>query len=104
MRLSQSRKLSSFDGSIWFACDWEGNLCGVFGELMEGPTSEGVEFEGADAVGLEDVGEDGYGRWVAKLYGNEMRERFGRLNVFDKGLLRTGMVTLFRSGRVKWQG
>jgi hypothetical protein len=42
-------------------------------------------------------------RWVALLYGQDMIERFGGLNIVEKGLLPMGMVTLFRSGRVKWQ-
>jgi hypothetical protein len=33
-----------------------------------------------------------------------MKERFGGLSVVDKGLLPIGMVNLFRSGKVKWQG
>ncbi|APA14829.1 hypothetical protein SS1G_06869 [Sclerotinia sclerotiorum 1980 UF-70] len=52
-------------------------------------------FEGMDV---------GYWKWVIKLYGEEMREKFGGLAVVDKGSLPTGMVNLVRSGKVKWQG
>jgi hypothetical protein len=44
-----------------------------------------------------------YWKWVAQLYGPEIIERFGGLNIVEPGLLPVGMVSLFRSGRVKWQ-
>lgn len=45
-----------------------------------------------------------YWKWVAALYGPEVIERFGGLNIVDPGLLPMGMVTLFKDKRVKWQG
>ncbi|RDW80408.1 hypothetical protein BP5796_05106 [Coleophoma crateriformis] len=45
-----------------------------------------------------------YWKWVVMLYGPDMVERFGGLNIVDKGMLPIGMVSLFRSGRVQWQG
>lgn len=90
-----------------FACGYYGNLLSVFEELLEQPGVDNVDFSSDDEVVMSkysgDVGADGYGRWVAQLYGSEMRERFGGLHVVDKGLLPMGMVTLFRSGRVNWQ-
>ncbi|KAF2183982.1 hypothetical protein K469DRAFT_689720 [Zopfia rhizophila CBS 207.26] len=47
---------------------------------------------------------EAYWKWVAQMYGPEMVERFGGLNVVDPGLLPIGMVSLFRDKRVKWQG
>lgn len=47
---------------------------------------------------------DAYWKWVAQMYGPEMIDRFGGLNVVDKGLLPIGMVSLFRGKRVKWHG
>lgn len=43
-----------------------------------------------------------YWRWVAMVYGPEVVDRFGELNIVDSGLLPMGMVSLFRSKRVKW--
>ena len=96
-----------------FACDYKGNLVSVFSDLMDNPEKEGIEMgdeednilanlfkDGEDAKWAE----DGYAWWVVKLFGAEMRERFGGYNVVEKGLLPMGMVGLFRSGRVKWQG
>ncbi|GAB7323620.1 hypothetical protein MBLNU13_g07107t1 [Cladosporium sp. NU13] len=47
---------------------------------------------------------DAYWKWTAELYGPEMIERFGGLNVVESGLLPIGMVGLFRDQKVKWQG
>ncbi|PVH84330.1 hypothetical protein DL98DRAFT_485671 [Cadophora sp. DSE1049] len=45
-----------------------------------------------------------YQQWVIQLYASNMIARFGGLNVVDKGLLPTGMVSMFRESRFKWQG
>jgi hypothetical protein len=85
-----------------FAYDYEGNLLSVFDDLLEQPGPEEVNFTVTDELDLGDM-DNGYMRWVAQLYGQDMIERFGGLNIVEKGLLPMGMVTLFRSGRVKWQ-
>ncbi|KAE9371742.1 hypothetical protein N431DRAFT_467904 [Stipitochalara longipes BDJ] len=100
-----------------FACDYKGNLLSVWTDLMERPRKEGIEVTGDEELGIDDlvrawVGGDNEGKkadgeylkWVVKLFGEEMKERFGGYNVVEKGLLPMGMVGLFRSGRVKWQG
>ncbi|KAK0103301.1 hypothetical protein ONS95_005331 [Cadophora gregata] len=45
-----------------------------------------------------------YQQWVIQLYASNMIARFGGLNIVDKGLLPTGMVSMFRESRFKWQG
>jgi hypothetical protein len=47
---------------------------------------------------------DAYWKWIAQMYGPEMLEKFGGLNVVDPGMLPTGMVSVFRQKRIKWQG
>jgi len=47
---------------------------------------------------------DPYWKWVAQMYGSEMLQKFGGLNVVDPGLLPIGMVGFFRQRRTKWQG
>jgi hypothetical protein len=47
---------------------------------------------------------EAYWKWVAQMYGPEMVQRFGGLNVVDPGLLPIGMVGFFRQRRTKWQG
>lgn len=49
-------------------------------------------------------GMEAYWKWVAQLYGPEMVQRFGGLNVVDLGLLPIGMVSMLRQKRMKWQG
>jgi hypothetical protein len=58
---------------------------------------------GDDVIVKGGLREEGYWRWVAKLYGSDMRERFGGTSIVEGGLLPMGMVNLHRSGRVKWQ-
>jgi len=43
-------------------------------------------------------------QWIIQLYAPEMIPRFGGLNIVEKGLLPTGMVSMFRESRFKWQG
>ncbi|KAH7129817.1 hypothetical protein B0J13DRAFT_132604 [Dactylonectria estremocensis] len=49
-------------------------------------------------------GMEPYWRWAAMMYGPEIVDRFGGLNIVDPGLLPMGMVKMFRDKRVKWQG
>lgn len=94
-----------------FYAGHEGNLLGVYEELLQQPTKEDVNFDVESEGGgqlcwrtLNAAGmEDGEKRWVAMTYGREMIDLFGGLEIVDKGLLPMGMVGLFRSGRVKWQ-
>ncbi|TVY18726.1 histone H3 [Lachnellula arida] len=92
-----------------FECDFEGSLYNVFLELLEQPGPEFLDVNPNDVTTLStsqsfENMDAGYMRWVAQLYGPDMTERFGGLNIVDAGLLPIGMVNLFRSGRVKWQG
>ncbi|CZT00452.1 uncharacterized protein RAG0_08486 [Rhynchosporium agropyri] len=45
-----------------------------------------------------------YQQWIIQLYSPEMISRFGGLNIVEKGLLPTGMVTMFREARFNWKG
>ena len=47
-------------------------------------------------------GHEPYWRAVAELYGAEMGEVFGGVQVVEKGLLPMGMVDLFK-GKVRWE-
>ncbi|PQE24567.1 reverse transcriptase protein [Rutstroemia sp. NJR-2017a WRK4] len=88
----------------------EGALRDLYASLLEQPDKETVQLDEGDDILLNGVTgsvegmDDGYWKWIVKLYGEEMKERFGGLSVVDKGLLPIGMVNLFRSGKVKWQG
>lgn len=44
-----------------------------------------------------------YQRWILELYASDMDSRFGELAVVEKGLLPTGLFTMFREPRFRWQ-
>ncbi|KAK0120599.1 hypothetical protein ONS96_010803 [Cadophora gregata f. sp. sojae] len=92
-----------------FYTGYDGDLLSVYQDLLQKPGPEDVDVSEEeenmlDWLGAIDKQDDGYLKWVALLYGRDMMERFGGLKIVEKGLLPMGMVTLFRSGRVKWQG
>ncbi|KAI9644552.1 hypothetical protein NHQ30_006573 [Ciborinia camelliae] len=92
--------------------DRKGSLLEVFEELLKKPGKETADWDEWDMVVAKESGstlafggmDKGYWKWVLKLYGEEMKKRFGGLAVVDKGLLPTGMINLLRNGKVKWQG
>jgi hypothetical protein len=87
-----------------FATRSETDLRTVFISLLRQPQKESVDLNpGDDVIVKGGPGEEGYWCWVAKLYGPDMRERFGGTSIVEGGLLPMGMVNLYRSGRVKWQ-
>ncbi|TVY84463.1 histone H3, partial [Lachnellula suecica] len=95
-----------------FECEDKGDLLSVFNELLEKPGPEFLDVSQNDVILHQTLSNSqsfgnidaGYMRWVAQLYGPDMMDRFGGLKIVDAGLLPIGMVNLFRSGRVKWQG
>ncbi|QKX61952.1 uncharacterized protein TRUGW13939_09108 [Talaromyces rugulosus] len=92
-------------------------LLSVRNKFLEEPKQEAVEtaYNGdiQTAISALDADSKGilqnwdsmepYWKWVAQLYGPDVIESFGGLRIVDSGLLPIGMVSLFRSGRVKWQ-
>jgi hypothetical protein len=45
---------------------------------------------------------DPYWKFVTQLYGPDVIERFGNLDIVDAGLLPIGMVSLFKGKRTQW--
>lgn len=97
------------------------NLSSVYKELLKIPKEKGVE-EGDSKVmnGINALSQlqsqvnlrgitgnwqqmEPYWKWVAELYGPEVIDRFGGMNIVEPGLLPMGMVSIFRDQRVKWQ-
>lgn len=96
-------------------------LYDVYKELLRIPEEEGVKegsamvMNGINALSqLQSVTLRGitgnwrqmepYWKWIAELYGPEVIDRFGGMNIVEPGLLPMGMVSIFRDKRVKWQG
>ncbi|KAI1141803.1 hypothetical protein F5Y05DRAFT_373839 [Hypoxylon sp. FL0543] len=98
--------------------DFDGNLYDVYKRLLKVPKEEGIQnadsrvLSGISALGSSILGGIGpvwgdmkpYWNWVAQLYGPEVMDRFGGMNMVEPGLLQMGMVSIFRDKRVKWQG
>lgn len=102
-----------------FGHDNEKRLHNVFAQLMSRPTEQSVDMDnGKVSTALQQLREqsvvggvtgywynmDSYWRWVVMMYGPEIIDHFGRINMVDAGLLPMGMVRLFRDKRVRWQG
>jgi hypothetical protein len=96
---------------------YDNELVDVYLKLQKKPQQQAVDtvdkgiiMMALNALGTESNGilqdwyrMEPYWKWVAQLYGPEMIDRFGGFKIVDSGLLPMGMVSLFRSGRVKWQ-
>ncbi|KAL6360080.1 hypothetical protein LRP88_05780 [Fusarium phalaenopsidis] len=88
-------------------------LRSVFRRLMTRPQEKSIDKDdGKVCLALDNVSGmskirswhsmEPYWRWVAMVYGPEIVDRFGELNIVDSGLLPMGMVSVFRNKRVKW--
>ncbi|TGO53825.1 hypothetical protein BCON_0117g00180 [Botryotinia convoluta] len=82
-------------------------LHSAYDQLMDEPRECAVDVMVGRVVQggkWETRGMTNYQKWILQLYGADMEERFGGINVVEKGLLPTGMVGMFRESRFKWQG
>ncbi|KAH8200915.1 hypothetical protein TruAng_004924 [Truncatella angustata] len=90
----------------------------VYQRLLEEPTQESVDGDSAILSGsiaplssqsnLQCIHGswntmEPYWKWVTMLYGPEIQDRFGGLNIVDSDVLPMGMVRLFKEKRVEWQ-
>ncbi|PMD65044.1 uncharacterized protein K444DRAFT_640724 [Hyaloscypha bicolor E] len=80
------------------------HLYTAYSKLIEEPVEDEVTVT-TDVANENTRGRmNSYNRWIIQLYAPDMMSRFGGLNVVEKGLLPTGMVSMFRESRFKWQG
>ncbi|OTB09309.1 hypothetical protein M426DRAFT_315881 [Hypoxylon sp. CI-4A] len=99
--------------------DFEYDLYDAYKELLKVPKEQSIQTEdGKLANGIKSLAQQGnlkgihgnwstmepYWRWIAQLYGPEVIDRFGGLNLVEPGLLPMAMVSIFRDKRVTWQG
>jgi hypothetical protein len=108
----------SFDEFAKYREEFEGagnDLRCVFDELRKRPNEEDIEvipevmtslnqLSGGGCINGNWYGMTSYWKWIAQLYGPEIIAKFEGLSIVDAGLLPIGMVSLLRSGRVKWTG
>lgn len=99
-----------------YGFDWQ--LSVVFDNLLQKPVESPIDCSPSLMNAITALGSqqnlngitnswhnmEAYWKWVAQMYGPEMIEKFGGLNIVDPGLLPVGMVSLFRGRRVTWQG
>ncbi|KAF2469917.1 uncharacterized protein BDR25DRAFT_304295 [Lindgomyces ingoldianus] len=97
---------------------YNADLAGVYRELLRRPTEQSIDVSVQVKQAIHQLygqnnlrgitfswdSMEAYWKWVAQMYGPEMVEKFGGLNVVDPGLLPIGMVSMFREKRIKWQG
>lgn len=77
----------------------------TYRQLMRSPSPATVVPSGEVKVALPDwTGLSDYEKWVVQLYHKDMIARFGGADVVDKGLLPTGLMTMLRESRFRWQG
>lgn len=94
------------------------NLRRTYNTLLERPTEEPIDISVQIQQAMSQLkgqsnlrgimpnwySMEAYWKWVAQMYGPEIIEKFGGLNVVNFGLLPIGMVSMFRQRRTKWQG
>jgi hypothetical protein len=94
------------------------NIRNTFQDLLLKPTETPAEPSVAVRQALSDLrghanlrgitsewsGMDAYWKWVAQMYGPQILERFGGMNLVDRGMIPVGMVGYFRGRRTNWQG
>jgi hypothetical protein len=101
-----------------FNPDATSNIRMTFEDLLRKPTESSVEPSVAVRQALSDLHRhtnlrgitsewsqmDAYWKWVAQMYGPQIMERFGGMNLVDRGMIPVGMVGYFRGRKVNWQG
>ena len=104
-----------------FSGGYHKDLKWVFDQLLQKPNTNPIQCstEVSTALGqlsepssgiTKDGGINGhwwamtdYWKWIAELYGHEIIDHFGGLQIVEPTLLPLGAVSMFRSGRVQWQ-
>lgn len=82
-----------------------GNIYSVFENLLKQPEKMGATPSSHDSQLFQEHNIHGeYWQWLALMYKDDMIERFGGLNIVDRTLLPSSIISVYQSGRVKWQG
>jgi hypothetical protein len=88
-----------------FYSSQQGNIYSAFEKLLEQPAKMSVNPSSPDIQLFHEHNMHGqYWQWLALMYKDDMMERFGGLNIVGRALLPSSIISIYRSGRVKWQG
>ncbi|KAG8625402.1 hypothetical protein KVT40_007153 [Elsinoe batatas] len=101
----------SFEEYIRFRAETSYFFVAAAEALREHPPEKAVEqtLSRAETRAVDERMEAGwsakvYSQWILALYGPEMVEMFGGVEVGDRELLPVGLVKMLRGERVRWQG
>ncbi|KAF2434652.1 hypothetical protein EJ08DRAFT_668160 [Tothia fuscella] len=99
-----------------FVYCYDQELADVFDKLLQRPSEQYIVSTSKVVNGVNALsgqgklngitgnwyGIDAYWKWIAQMYGPEIIDTFGGMNIVDPGSLPIGMVSLFRGKRVGW--
>lgn len=118
-KLEDSKSFMSAEEFHRYREETSRNLFEAYKALLEVPTEKHVEKTPEVSSALEKLpqgqgSEEGickswdkmtpYFKWVTQMYLQEMVNKYGGLNLVEKGVVPLGVVNMLRGGKVKWQG
>ena len=74
----------------------------AYTELQEAPDASSITLSSRIWQDLDNMPLDGYQRWNAALYADEIFRRFGTLNIVEPTLIPVGMVSVFKNSKIQW--
>ena len=74
----------------------------AYNDLQKAPTASSITLSSRINEDLENAYLDGYQEWNAALYAEDIFRRFGTLTIVEPTLIPVGMVSVFKSSKIKW--
>ena len=74
----------------------------AYTKLQNAPGASMIELSSRISEDLDGVHLDGYQRWNAALYAEEIFRRFGTLTIVEPTLIPVGMVSVFKNSKIQW--
>ena len=74
----------------------------AYTKLQNAPSPSMIELSSRVTEDLDGVYLDGYQRWNAALYAEEIFRRFGTLTIVQPTLIPVGMVSVFKNSKIQW--
>jgi hypothetical protein len=74
----------------------------AYRDLQKAPYASSITLSSRITDDLDGAYLDDYQEWNAALYGEEIFRRFGTLTIVEPTLIPVGMVSVFKSSKIKW--
>ena len=74
----------------------------AYRELQRAPGASSIRLSSRIGQDLDDMSLDGYQKWNAALYADEIFRRFGTLTIVEPTLIPVGMVSVFKNSKIQW--